>query len=214
LSFNDVELGSVSKIWNISLKGEQLSCVDSRVDEENQTACFDSLTGVLVLTRQMQFADLKRQVTAENDCEYSNYQKFGEKIYPIKVVCLADGKVSRQMTMTEMIEDHTPPDSNLFSIPADGREWPVCSKLIPPHLTSAPDIGYPRNGSDKTEKTKIQLIVGIDGKPTDMKLVKPGGNPFDYEALKAVGQWKFKPASCGGISVPYQIMVFAEFGHD
>jgi protein TonB len=57
----------------------------------------------------------------------------------------------------------------------------------------------------------VSLIVGADGIPRDVKLVKSIGKTLDEKAIAAVTTWKFEPATKDGIPVATQINVEVMF---
>jgi len=77
----------------------------------------------------------------------------------------------------------------------------------------APDPEY----SEEARKSKYQgvvvlwLIVGPDGRPRDMKVLRALGMGLDQKAIEAVRQWKFEPAMKDGKPVAVQINVEVNF---
>jgi|ERR1700686_1149773 len=71
--------------------------------------------------------------------------------------------------------------------------------------------------SKKARKAKHQgtcvllLVVGTDGKPRDIRVVRMLGLGLDEEAIKAVKKWTFEPALKDGQPVPVQINVEVNF---
>jgi len=71
--------------------------------------------------------------------------------------------------------------------------------------------------SDEARVRKIQgsvildLVVGVDGIPRDISVVKGLGHGLDEEAIKAVKQWTFEPARKDGKPVPVKIRVEVAF---
>ena len=70
--------------------------------------------------------------------------------------------------------------------------------------------------------TRVQLIVSVDGKPTNLRVVKSAaanrnekeqkiGLSLDRKAIEAVSQYKFKPATFQGKPVPVQVNVEVNF---
>ena len=82
-----------------------------------------------------------------------------------------------------------------------------------PRALFSPDPEY----SEEARKAKYQgvvvlwLIVGPDGRPRDMKVVRPLGMGLDQKAIEAVRQWKFEPAMKDGKPVAVQINVEVNF---
>src|SRR5215472_14368979 len=82
-----------------------------------------------------------------------------------------------------------------------------------PRAIFAPDPKY----SKDAQQNKIQgvvvlwLLVGADGKPSDIKVSRSIGHGLDQEAIDAVKQWKFQPATLNGQPVPVMINVEVNF---
>ena len=100
--------------------------------------------------------------------------------------------------------------------------YPVCGPnhpsdqgpcATPPRAIFAPDPKY----SEEARQNKIQgtvvlwLVVGADGKPSSIKVNRGVGHGLDEEAIEAVKQWKFEPATLNGQPVPVMINVEVNF---
>jgi TonB family protein len=57
----------------------------------------------------------------------------------------------------------------------------------------------------------ISLLVGIDGVPTDLHVMKSVGAGLDEQALDAVSKYRFKPAMKDGNPVPARITIEVSF---
>ena len=70
--------------------------------------------------------------------------------------------------------------------------------------------------SEEARKTKHQgtvmlsVIIGTDGRPREMRVVRALGMGLDEKALEAVKQWRFEPAKKDG--VPVAVIVNVEVG--
>jgi protein TonB len=60
----------------------------------------------------------------------------------------------------------------------------------------------------------LSLVVGVDGKPQNLCLIKSAGYGLDQEAAKAVWQYRFAPATLDGKPVPERISVEVRFSMD
>jgi TonB family protein len=81
-----------------------------------------------------------------------------------------------------------------------------------PKALYTPDPSY----DEKARKAKYQgtcslsLIVGSDGQPRDIKVVRAIGKGLDAKAVQAVSTWRFQPATKDGKPVP--VLVNVEVG--
>jgi TonB family protein len=86
-------------------------------------------------------------------------------------------------------------------------------KIAPPHLVDSPDPKY-------TKEARLHLIEGLSvlrtvidvtGTPGNIAIVQPLGMGLDEQAVLALEQWKFQPATLNGEPVPDQIEVQMNF---
>jgi len=59
--------------------------------------------------------------------------------------------------------------------------------------------------------TVLLVIVGIDGKASQVSVLKSLGFGLDQNAIDAVRTWKFKPAIKKGVPVPMRVTVEVTF---
>ena len=79
----------------------------------------------------------------------------------------------------------------------DGAPKPV---ITPPSLKKFVDAVYPPDAYAQgiSGTVEVELVVGTDGKPRDVKVVTPAGHGFDEAAVAAVQQFEFQPATKDG----------------
>ncbi len=94
-----------------------------------------------------------------------------------------------------------------------GGVFRVGGGVSAPRGLDTPDPEY----SEEARKAKYQgvcvlwLIVGPDGNPRDVKVVRSLGMGLDQKAIEAVRKWKFDPARKDGKPVAVQINVEVNF---
>ncbi len=94
-----------------------------------------------------------------------------------------------------------------------GRDSDSPDCVNAPHAIYSPDPDYP----DKERKARhkgtvlVDLVVGVDGLPRDLKISRTLSKDFDRAAMDAVKKWKFSPATKGGNPVAAEIMVEVTF---
>lgn len=88
---------------------------------------------------------------------------------------------------------------------------PPCA--TPPRAVFLPPPKYSSKASDaQYEGTcELSVIVGTDGRTSDIRVLSAVGMGLDEEAIKAVKRWKFKPAMQDGKAAPVQIAVAVDF---
>ena len=85
--------------------------------------------------------------------------------------------------------------------------------MLAPRPLAMPDPDY----TEQAREAKLQgmcvlkLIVGADGKPRDIHVLRSLGMGLDEKAMAAVSQWTFAPATKDGTAVPVQISVQVVF---
>ena len=85
--------------------------------------------------------------------------------------------------------------------------------VAPPRATYSPDPKYPEKARRAKERGDVilQLVVGTDGVPRDVKVDRGLTPEMEQAAIDAVKHWKFTPATREGHSVPAQIKVAVSF---
>lgn len=94
-----------------------------------------------------------------------------------------------------------------------GGVYKVGGGISAPKPIATPDPEY----TDEARRAKIQgtcilwLIVGADGHPRDIRVVRGLGYGLDAKALETVKQWRFEPAQKAGTPVNVQVSVEVVF---
>lgn len=94
-----------------------------------------------------------------------------------------------------------------------GGAYHVGGSVLAPRALSTPDPEY----TEQAREAKLQgmcvlrVIVGADGKPRDIRVIRSLGMGLDEKAIAAVSQWAFAPATKDGLPVPVQISVQVSF---
>jgi TonB family protein len=57
----------------------------------------------------------------------------------------------------------------------------------------------------------VGLIVDAQGHPQNVHVIKAIGHGLDANAVAAVKQYKFKPATKNGVAVPVQLIIYVNF---
>jgi len=94
-----------------------------------------------------------------------------------------------------------------------GGVFHVGGGVSPPRAIFKPDPEF----SEEARKAKYQgvctlgMIVGVDGRPTAIRVISSLGMGLDEKAIEAVKNWKFEPAMKDGHAVRVEIAVEVEF---
>jgi TonB family protein len=57
----------------------------------------------------------------------------------------------------------------------------------------------------------VELVVGEDGQPRDLRIVESAGPLLDAAALQAIGTWRYAPAQTDGLEVASVLRVKLDF---
>jgi len=71
---------------------------------------------------------------------------------------------------------------------------------------ASPPASWERKGP-KSATTRLELTVDKKGRVKNPAVVQSGGKDVDREAMEAVRQWRFTPASCGTDPIEAKIQV-------
>ncbi|MGB6777051.1 MAG: energy transducer TonB [Terriglobales bacterium] len=106
-----------------------------------------------------------------------------------------------------------PPDNANAAKVAPQHSVSVGGGVTPPHVTYQPSPEYSENArAAGLEGTCILwMVIGPDGKPRDIKVVRTLGLGLDEKAIEAVSSWRFEPASKDGKPVAVAIKLEIPF---
>lgn len=86
-------------------------------------------------------------------------------------------------------------------------------KPTPPRAISTPDPKYTKEAASHHIEgtTSLGIVVDTTGTPVGTAILEPLGMGLDEQAVLAVSQWKFQPATLNGNPVKVQINLQIEF---
>jgi TonB family protein len=89
----------------------------------------------------------------------------------------------------------------------------VGGDVLPPTVIYAPEPKYTNKARLFAKQTHclITLIVDVQGKPQNIQVKKKAGMGLDKNAVAAVKQYRFKPATLNGKPVPVQLDIDVNF---
>lgn len=155
-----------------------------------QESCFDKSGGQLV-AQSASFISQGGELV--RSCFYSDFQKFGNKLFPRSIRCLEGERLLLDARIVQLtLQD--PADKSVFAAFPGAKELPNCP--VQPKNPEAIDSPNPVGATGGP--VVLSLIVGTDGRPHDVKVVTSGGAAMDEGALAAVLRWRFKPGTCEG----------------
>jgi TonB family protein len=90
-------------------------------------------------------------------------------------------------------------------------QQPPCATM--PHAINSPFPDYSDEARDKRAQgtVELSLIVGLDGKPHNIHVVRKLGHGLDEKAMEAVAMWTWEPGTKDGEPVPVQLHITMDF---
>ena len=95
----------------------------------------------------------------------------------------------------------------------DEKIYRVSKGMTPPKVLAKVDPQYTREASAAkiTGTVLLSIVVGSDGVPRDIKVVRGLDSGLDEKAVFAVQQWKFQPGVKDGAAVSVRAMIEVNF---
>jgi periplasmic protein TonB len=87
--------------------------------------------------------------------------------------------------------------------------------MQPPIATETPDPKFPKQARDAkfSGNVVVALVVGRDGKPCNVHLVRGVGMGLDESAVNVVQHYRFRPATLNGKPVAANLNVEVNFNY-
>jgi TonB family protein len=132
--------------------------------------------------------------SGEMSCFFSDYQKFGDRVFARSYECAESGHPRLEARIVELVaEPKTDPE--LFTPPNGAKESTGCPDPIrPARVVHMVDPVAPAGSG----MVVVAVSIGIDGAPHGLSVVSSPDPKLEKAALEAVRQWRFRPATCDG----------------
>lgn len=176
-------------------KGIRTQCV--RIKGHLQSArevCADASTLLPVGTR--------------NWSEYAEFQPVAGKQFPSVMRAFGEGgNLVLEVRVNRMAPANS--DESVFQPPPQAVSWDWCADAEPPQVIEARPPAYPpaARANGQQGVVYVYAVVGVDGSPHGLGVLRSAGRDFDAAALAAVLDWKFRPAMCGDKPVPSEKII-------
>lgn len=178
----------VAKVFDRDKQGVQQACIETK---GGLTICFDRLTKAL---QSVKFSSLGQQWQDE----YSQYIAFGGFSFPGRIKSESPDGQSLEIVVSELAPESSS-DTSVFAKPPNSERRPVCRVATPPRLLSSD------KGPDFTRgnyKAVFGLVVGIDGRPNNLRVIDFTDQNYASAARSIVQSWTFTPSVCQGEAIP------------
>ncbi len=174
---------------------------------EKSAFCFEKKSHALL---QKVSPDVRPMNAVNYSCLYGVYRKFGDFLFPREMSCFEEKHHKLDAKVLDIVAEPSP-NADLFKPPPGAVERVECSGIsVAPVPISSPPPTFPGTNG-QSSSALLSLVVGIDGKPQEVKVRHSGGKDFDDQATRAVSRWKFKPSTCDGQPSPAEINVEVRF---
>lgn len=184
------------KARTIQTAGALEYCTDTKQKSgwDSRRLCFDASTGVLRSIDYFHRTHISR-------VEYSDFRPTDGKLIPYQTLVLRGQTVLMRVRLTS-ISSIAQVDPALFQPPANAVFWKTCERrnYQPPKLIHEVVPKYPL-GDRKNGKQGIVTFYGIiepDGSLSHLVIIEHTSPDFDLAAVRALRQWRYQPATCGG----------------
>lgn len=123
---------------------------------------------------------------------------------------LVDGEPAE--VITEVVVTF-PPGERLAEFEGTPRVFRIADGVTPPQLLSKVEPEYtPEAKEAKLEGTVVlTCVIGADGQPRDIQVVKWLGLGLDQKAVEALERWRFRPGFKDGRAVPVEATIEMNF---
>jgi TonB family protein len=117
---------------------------------------------------------------------------------------------SRSAAYQASVEENRIPPSKAANAPTTNAPAP---KVTLPKLLHSPDPKYTKEAASHHVGglAALGVVIDVTGTPTNISILRPLGMGLDEQAVLAVGQWKFRPATRNGQPVRVQIVIEVAF---
>jgi protein TonB len=87
------------------------------------------------------------------------------------------------------------------------------SHTSPPRVIHKVDVEYTNEALDAKLQGDVVLtaVVGTDGAPAEIKVVRGLGKGLDEKAVECLRQWRFAPALDHGEPIPMKVSIVTNF---
>ena len=113
--------------------------------------------------------------------------------------------IDRSTSIAPDDSDIVLPDAGLKELSIDAEVQVEVDQM--PRVLRKVDPKYPENArrANREAVVLLEFTVDVNGRATDIKVVKPVGYGFDEAAIEAIKKWRFTPAKRDGESVPMRV---------
>jgi TonB family protein len=185
-------------------RGEESNCVEFQVRKHfpDSEICIDSSSGLL--KSEKTGSGGAETLPAMTSREYSDFTKFGGKVFPKSIRGMAGKNPLIEFSVTHLgLLDH--PDAASFAPPPGAQPWATCESPAgnTNELIQQPMPIYPEASKRNHVQGNVVIyaVIGEDGATLNLKLIEAPDKDLASSALTAVSKWRYTPKVCNGIPI-------------
>ena len=185
-------------------RGVRTQCVKIEADSDpGREVCADAST-LLPVRMEM----LLPSNPVRTSFEYADYQPGAGKQFPRVMRAFEGSNLVLEVRVNEMAPNLNPGES-AFQPPPQAVSWDWCGNAEPARALEEAAPRYPPAARANRQQgvVSVYAVVGIDGSPHDLRVVRSAGHDFDAATLAAVARWRFRPAMCGDKPIPFEKVI-------
>jgi TonB family protein len=181
-------------------------CVEVKRGTLERTLCFDSQGPLASWEDHNPFDDRRLRL------EYTDFQKFGEKLYPREMRVYEHGEQVLDIKVVELSQLPDAAPTHFDHVPS-ARLMAACESWEPGIPATKVPPRYPSEARRDRQQGTVILYAALaaDGSVEKLTLLQTAGNALDAAAIAAVKQWIYAPAMCGTKPQPTEIEVHVNF---
>ena len=136
----------------------------------------------------------------ENKCTPEEQARFQE---------LLSSRYDKPKQQPDRSEAQSLSDLPVYCFPTGEKTYRTGHGVHGPKPISTPDPEYSEAARQQKVEASLNVLMIVDeqGRPTTLYVTRPAGHGLDEQALRAVQQWRFRPAMFQGNPVPVAINV-------
>jgi TonB family protein len=199
---------SVEKARNRKIGDQLLPCVDVRDgNAKRKELCFNPTTGALAL------ATLINSTQGDETSEYGDETPIGMYKFPRDIKSRRTGGVSLKVSVTELSARSLETTSLPVPDMAKSEFWGTCQDIKPAHLVHSVPLKYPEKSRERHERGPVILYgrIELDGTVSHVRALSSPSPELAQAATDAATQYKYTPASCGGVPIRTEANITAVF---
>ncbi len=163
--------------------------------------CADPSTGALIEARRGPWR-----------VRYSDHVKHGGRFFPKSIRVFRSGRLRLDAWVVELDVDPATP-SYLFEPPPGAASWRWCADRVPPRLISKSRL---ESDSKAVGRSELKLysayaLISPEGQVERVRLLTPAAEELRPAIVEALRIYRFQPATCGQMAVPYEMALDTKF---